>query len=587
MKDFSGLFLEAQKAMGQGDEESVLKPFYEHYVLPNERAFRKNYIENESMLGGIAYEECILDFIPIADKEYLVVDKEAGELCGTFAAAPFEEDSRIKKTVSSILIADIGDVREAMSIVRQKRWEYIYFLPNREAKRFASFFKIKEFRESLPANVRFFVTTEEMRQYFMEDYDAYLPREIVAAEPERYKVLFREIHEARIQSGIPSNHVFLSVCIPTCNRGKLALKAVKTALATEYDSEIEIFVCDNGSTIEVDNYKEIADMKDPRLRYDRSPENKGYAYNIMKGLNGAKGRFAIFFSDEDTLIVDNLSVALDWLINQPSYMGACIFNDAGGEFSYKKEVFEPGTEALIRAFHMNYITGCCFNLQNVKSVELFDGIEENNFFSSYTHCAIAGVLAVRCCIVNTGITLWRLEEVRAERQEWPEKEKIPVSYLPEGRSQQAIDAIRLTAKYFSANDIKKAFWDRTNAYFGVLSEMYKPEYGYNEKFKKMYQWLDIVVMHYSHSLQLLRELKEKIGDVQPIVAEMNKSFFYWLICKREQRLNTPEENLLPSLQAQVAKYYYEKGVDFEEIDFSKIEQDLSGWVQDFIAKEGG
>lgn len=41
---------------------------------------------------------------------------------------------------------------------------------------------------------------------------------------------------------------------------------------------------------------------------------------------------------------------------------------------------------------------------------------------------------------------------------------------------------------------------------------------------------------------------------------------------------------MPSLQAQVIKFYHEKGVPFEKIDFEGIEKDLKSWVQAFLAE---
>lgn len=568
------------------DSPDAINRLYMRYVQPNEVVFRKNYLENCCIWSTVEFESCTLDFVPVVDGEYLIIDKEIRKILGTFTPSPFEENKCGEETISSILIADEWDVRKVLPAILEKKWSYVYFVFNQEVNKFASFFKIKKFLSIFPANIKFFGTTEEMRQYFLEDHDAYLPKRIVALEPEKYQKIFEDIHDARIQSGVPSNNEFLSICIPTYNRGKLALKSIKTALTSDYDAEIEFIVCDNGSTEGAQEYKEIENMKDSRLRYYRSPQNRGYQNNILNCLQKAKGKFVLFISDEDSIIPENIGTALNWLSNHREGVGACIFSGSGTEewAVHKEKVFEPGPDAVIRAYYMNYVTGCCFNLDSIKERDLFRSakeIENNFYYRIYTHCALGVILALQFKVVDSNIVLWHFGEERAQSDDWGREGVIRKSETPESRSLQSVDAVKLVKGQLSEKDLLEIFSNRMNTYYDLLSLYYKlPEY--SDDFKKMYSWINICTLHYKNYYQLIEELGVK--DILPFVEKMNRTAFNWLVCKRRQKLCTPEENLLSSLQAQVAKYHFDKGTPFGQIDFEGIEKDLCGCVKEFLEK---
>ncbi len=560
---------------------------YEQYVRPNEELFRENYLRS-CLCDKIKYEHCMLDFVPISNYEYLVMDKEVGQFRGTYTVGCSQSEPT-ENTVSSILIADEWDIRKVIPIIFSKNWNYIYFVLNQSAAKFASFFKLKDFLTNLPSAVKFFLDTEEMRQYFLTDHDAYLPRKIVGAQSEKYEAIFKEIHDIRIKSGVPSNNVFLSICIPSYNRGKLALQAVSAVLTSQYDAEIEIVVCDNGSTADVEGYQEIEKNEDSRLRYYRFPKNGGFRYNIMNCLHKATGKFALFTSDEDIIIPENFEIALEWLSNHLSDTGACIFssifNDTYKWSTLKKETFEPGVDAVIRAYHTNYITGTCLNLDRIKELNLFQKEEtllENYYNIIYTHCTLSVFLGLRFKIVNSDIVLWRYGEKCAQSHDWGETGKIVNFSLPENRSLLMFDAIKLIKNEVSEQELLEIVENRLNTHYVMLSNLYTlPKVG--SSFLKMYSWVDICVLHYKKCLRFFKELEAEgiIQDLSAFIAKLDKATFYWLVCKRQQRLCTPEENLLSSLQAQVAKYDYDKGTPFEEIDFEGIGKEVNSWVKEF------
>lgn len=595
MKDFDSLFSERLEG-GPGEEtrqNEAFEALCRDFVQPNEEPFRRNYGENCPLKAAVGYEECALDFIPIADKEYFVLDKQARRLCGTVSVKPYEEDERTEKTFTSILIADYGDIREIMPIIRQKRWRNVYILLNGALSKFASFFKLEGFSTVLPANVKFFAGTEDMRRYFLENPSAYLPRKVFSPEPERYDAVIEDIHNARVRSGVPSQDALLSVCIPSFNRGHRALQAVHHALATDYDAEIEIVLVNTGSTVRTEGYQQIKDMTDSRLRYYELEKNGGYPVSYCSALRRGSGHFAMMLSDEDLLAVENLDAILEYLW-QHQTLGATTFDvvmeeeDEGLVYLVREpEICEKGMDGLKWAFNWTrHISGTCFNYKYMKTSGIFEKAErylENYFFITYTQCVFTALIANEYAVSNSGIAGWYYgeSEFKPSMINW---EGAHV-FFPKSRIKQERDVMEILGDMLCGHDLDKMFDYQVNATFDIMSLSYKNKtICPPDKLASMYCWSSLWREHYENCLQILRDIGDKFEDISAVKAKLNKSFLYWQICKREQRRHTAEENLLPSLQAQVVKFYHEKGVPFEEIDFDGIEQDLEGWVKNFLAE---
>lgn len=598
MKGFDVLLserLEARLCEGR-HQETVFEALYQDFVLPNAEKFRQNYSVNSCLENGVGYEECALDFIPIADREYFILDKDSAQLCGTFAANPYEEDERTERTFTSILIADYGDIREIMPIVLQKRWQNVYIVLNAGLRRFASFFKLEEFPGVLPQNTKIFATTEDFRRYFLEDHDAYLPRKVFSPEPEKYDAVIEELHDARVQSGVPSENVFLSICIPSFNRGHRALQAVRHALTACYDAEIEIVLVNTGSTVRTEGYQEIKNMADSRLRYYELEKNEGFHLSYRSSLSRANGHFAMMLSDEDLLALENLDTIFEYLYLH-QMLGATTFDGiAEGELPpglvREPKIYKKGVEGIKWAFDwIRYISGNCINCDCLKKDGILEKIEEKYlaepFFLlsyNYIHCVVGLLLANKHEVTNSGIEGWYYGEPAYNLRtiiDWD----APHSFFPKSRLAEERSAMNLLGDMLCGHDLDEMFDYEVNATFNIISLNYKDEIICpKDQLDSLYCWPNIWRAHYENCLQILQDLEGKFGDVSAVKAKMDKSFLYWQICKRAQRRHTPEENLMPSLQAQVAKYYHEKGVPFEKIDFDGIEKDLEGWVQSFLAE---
>lgn len=601
MKGFDVLFAEQIESwQGEGNRESAMfQTLYERFVQPNEETFRQNYKANCRLENAAEYETCILDFIPIADQEYFVLDRGAERVCGTFTVKPYEVDEGVEKTFTSILIADSGDIREILPIIWKKRWQNVYIVLNEELRRFASYFKLEGFSAVFPSNVKIFATTSDMRQYFLENHDAYLPRKVFSQEPEKYDAVIEELHDTRVRSGIPSNHVFLSVCVPSFNRGDRALQTVQHFLTTKYDAEIEIVLVNTGSTIRTEGYQQIKEMRDSRLRYYKQEKNGRYYVSYCISLSKASGHFAMTLSDEDLVEVENLDEIFEYLYLHQT-IGATTFNAIFEDETYKKEkalanlVREPkmcrkGVEGIKWVFDWTrYISGLCFNYDYLKKANIFGKVEKqknNFFFHVYAHCVFCALIANEYMVTNSGIGGWRYGkgEFNFTMIDWEGSCIYP--FFPKPRMEQERAAMNFLGDILHGRDLDELFDYQVNDTFNLLSLNYKDDaFCPPDKLASSFSWLNIWRDHYENCLQILQDLEGKFGDISAVRAKMDKSFLYWQICKRAQRRHTAEENLLPSLQAQVAKYYHEKGVPFEKIDFEGIEKDLESWVQAFLAE---
>ena len=96
----------------------------------------------------------------------------------------------------------------------------------------------------------------------------------------------------------------VSIVIPTYNRSKYLIRALKSALKQSYKN-IEIIISDDGS---IDNTEECVKpfLKDKRVRYIRNNSNIGLSRNFKNSLYDlVQGKYAIYLSDDDYLVNNN------------------------------------------------------------------------------------------------------------------------------------------------------------------------------------------------------------------------------------------------------------------------------------------
>lgn len=100
-----------------------------------------------------------------------------------------------------------------------------------------------------------------------------------------------------------TENILFSICIPTYNRATAVCKSVSDILSCE-DARLEVIVSDNNST---DNTLALLnDIKDARLKVITSEQNAGSTANSVKALASGNGKYVMFLTDKDYVLMHNM-----------------------------------------------------------------------------------------------------------------------------------------------------------------------------------------------------------------------------------------------------------------------------------------
>ena len=91
----------------------------------------------------------------------------------------------------------------------------------------------------------------------------------------------------------------MTIGIPTINRSRLALRAIRSALAQTYP-DVEILISDDSSTD--DTVTRIQEIRDPRLVLFEEKKRLGLVANFDFCLRNATGEFFLLLGDDDVLM---------------------------------------------------------------------------------------------------------------------------------------------------------------------------------------------------------------------------------------------------------------------------------------------
>ncbi|MDE5872792.1 MAG: glycosyltransferase, partial [Lachnospiraceae bacterium] len=388
-------------------QAEILQNIYNCFVIPNIQEFQDNYNMTGVERYGIQCEDTVIDFIPVAEYTFYIWHKKQKKFLGMLDVADIKKP--VSKSFQSLFIEDGCNMEDIIKLLTQKNWNHIYVLLNGEESELLSFCKLPLFFKQYLKDAVFFKSEEELKSYF-NNSENYLPREICADNVQYYNALFQEMHNERISNvGGERSNIFLSICIPTWNRGRSALHVVKNILSSSYDAEIEVVVSNNGSD-KTEGYDELKEIKDSRLKYYEFDSNRGFACNFRNVLGMAGGRFAVTCSDEDLLCLDELPKYLDVLLNNMD-IRFLTTSGVGPNFRDSEScIFSTGIEANIHAINANYITGATFNIQYMRENKMFDrydALGELPFAYWYAQCVMATIVTKGGTAGFTNVKLWQ------------------------------------------------------------------------------------------------------------------------------------------------------------------------------------
>lgn len=211
--------------------------------------------------------------------------------------------------------------------------------------------------------------------------------------------------------------MLLSICVPTYNRGHLALKHVQEILSIK-SQDIELVVSNNGSLVKKECYDQIKSIQDPRLNYFEFEWNQGFLINLCQVIKLSKGDFCMLLSDEDGVIAEKLPIYLDIIRHAQMFTGnlsgniwdtiGVIFGSTSN-FEYPEVSLAAGEESIKGAYMWgNYISGLFFNRQVITNRLLDDMVErykKNTAWLYYPHMFFltSGIIKNRVVMCKTPI----------------------------------------------------------------------------------------------------------------------------------------------------------------------------------------
>ena len=168
-----------------------------------------------------------------------------------------------------------------------------------------------------------------------------------------------------------NNEFKISVVIPTYDRGKELILAVKSASNQSFPVW-EILVCDDGSS---DNSKQlISELNDPKVKWIDCGKNGGPAIPRNKGIEQSSGNWIAFLDSDDEWLPTKLEKQME-AIQTLSVLASCtnasrirLGKDEGAYLKYSKNII-----TLADLMHSNSIicSSVLVNKQLLLSTSLF------------------------------------------------------------------------------------------------------------------------------------------------------------------------------------------------------------------------
>jgi glycosyltransferase involved in cell wall biosynthesis len=114
----------------------------------------------------------------------------------------------------------------------------------------------------------------------------------------------------------------VSIGIPTYSRVEKLERAVNSVLGQTY-ANVEVVISDNASGDGTENFCRRLCEREPRVRYLRSPVNRGPTANFNTVIDELRGDYAMLLSDDDWLDPDYVATCLAALRRAPDTVLAC------------------------------------------------------------------------------------------------------------------------------------------------------------------------------------------------------------------------------------------------------------------------
>ncbi|WP_026526297.1 glycosyltransferase [Butyrivibrio sp. VCD2006] len=540
MKEFITSFEDSESEEVKAMISDIIK---ENFVCPNLDEFKAGYndnvkyMEHKGYLHGLTapiFEKLVLRMIPVSDEKYYVWDDRTNEFCGKGAVDLDElRDLTHKRFFDSVLMDGYSDGREVFAELCENDYMHRYLVLDNEMSvlEFFSFITIPQIIEKYVGEIHVFVSKDELKAYLMETGN-YLPRTVYCKNGYDYDDMLKEVHDARLKLE-KKNKPYLSICIPTKDRGKEALENVKVLQRLPYDEEIEIVISNNGSTGEMEFYEQIQNEAehDSRVSYGEFPASE-FSYSIGQVLYISKGEFFVLLSDEDRLKTEEIGNALQFIYENEK-KGAILFRleDRNGEILYDdynttNDVFD----SILSAFSVNYVTGICYSaaaiMDNDMAFKIWDKYSfKNCYFTSYAHNVLFAYAVRNRHMAGGGPVLFKKEkETKSARYE---DNKHNLTYLQLDTRLDHLDA-QIDIVFDLQLSVDQTIGMIVELQERVYKLMYGAYYLHREDMNEISSWKDCCGKIYRHNVKMWDKSKlRKIcqGDMHNRITEVLKKYY--------------------------------------------------------------
>jgi glycosyltransferase involved in cell wall biosynthesis len=138
----------------------------------------------------------------------------------------------------------------------------------------------------------------------------------------------------------------ISVIIPTYNREKFIGQAIQSVLEQEYESPIEVIICDDGSS---DNTIKIAESFGDKITILRKPKNcltQGAASTRNRGIRASTQSYICFLDSDDFFLPGHLKKISSALESKPK-LGFAFCRTLECKKEINSKLFKPWTRLKI------------------------------------------------------------------------------------------------------------------------------------------------------------------------------------------------------------------------------------------------
>ncbi|NQX61915.1 glycosyltransferase [Paenibacillus qinlingensis] len=459
VSEYDYFFLMLIKAQTHGySRDEIEKVLWEAFIEPNISEFKDIYesninflIANKHIKEAVNFEKLSFWILPTGvPNEYYMYDKEEKLIKEKVVLFKYEIIPVIQADddFSDYLLIEDWDWKSVLTYtnVIKKANRKTYIVLN-DIQKFLSCLQGALLNEYLISNVVIFDSFISMEKYF-SGKNAYIPRNIINLLDNSYtpQNSIDNIHNLRIvKENRYGDNVLLSICIPSYNRGNRALENIVQLLQTSYDEEIEIILSNNGTqNMTKTYYNHIRDdITDARLTYFEFEENQGFAINLCKVCELARGKFILLLSDEDMVNFHVIDKIMN-ILNQSQDSLAILRTSTSIQSrppSYR--LAKQGKDAMLTyMLTSNYMSGIIFNremLKQYKGIEYIIENQNNSICFWYPHMYWELLLSQFGNVEGTDLMF--IYEGKAEKNETEEAEigdqiNIPYYATIEGRLEQ-------------------------------------------------------------------------------------------------------------------------------------------------------